>query len=103
MDHERTRDSEMCPANPEGQSQCAADPTGSPNIYMYSVLMTAKLWNLNARTWLGEYLQACADNGGQAPLQLERFLPWAMDADRLAALRAHVTIQRNSAQTLDTS
>jgi transposase len=70
---------------------------------MYSLLMTAKLWNLNARAWLGEYLQACADNGGRAPLQLERFLPWAMDAARLAALRAPSTAQRIAAQAFDTS
>jgi transposase len=55
---------------------------------MYSVLMTAKLWGLNARTWLSQYLHACADNGNRAPPDLSAFLPWAMDAARLAALRA---------------
>jgi transposase len=55
---------------------------------MYSLLMTAKLWGLNARTWLGAYLQACGDNGNRAPPQLNAFLPWAMDATRLAAMRA---------------
>ncbi len=68
---------------------------------MYSLLMTAKLWKLNARTWLGEYLQACADNGARAPLELERFLPWAMGATRLAALRAPVCTVR--AEAFDTS
>jgi transposase len=61
---------------------------------MYSVLMTAKLWGLNARTWLCEYLQACANNGNQAPSQLDAFLPWAMDAARLAAMRACATDSR---------
>ena len=55
---------------------------------MYSVLMTAKLWGLNARTWLSQYLHACADNGNRAPADISSFLPWAMDAARLAALRA---------------
>ena len=55
---------------------------------MYSVLMTAELWGLNARTWLSEYLHACADNGNRAPSELDSFLPWAMDAGRLAAMRA---------------
>jgi transposase len=55
---------------------------------MYSLLMTARLWGLNARTWLCEYLQACANNGNQAPSQLDAFLPWAMDDARLAAMRA---------------
>lgn len=55
---------------------------------MYSVLMTVKLWGLNARTWLSAYLQACADNGNQAPPHIDAFLSWAMDAARLAAMRA---------------
>jgi transposase len=55
---------------------------------MYSLLMTIKLWQLNARTWLSAYLQACADNGNRAPLDINAFLPWTMDAARLAAMRA---------------
>ena len=42
---------------------------------MYSVLMTVKLWGLNARTWLSAYLQARADNGNQAPPHNDAFLP----------------------------
>lgn len=55
---------------------------------MYSLLMTAKLWGLNARTWLIAYLQACADNGNCAPSEINAFLPWTMEANRLAAMRA---------------
>ena len=55
---------------------------------MYSVLATLGLWQINARTWLGAYLQACADNGNRAPADLAPFLPWAMDGARLAAMRA---------------
>jgi len=55
---------------------------------MYSLLMTAKLWGLNARTWLSAYLQACADNGRRAPPEIDAFLPWSMDPTRLAAMRA---------------
>jgi transposase len=51
---------------------------------MYSILMTARLWGLNARTWLSQYLLACADNGNRAPDDVSGFLPWAMDAARLA-------------------
>jgi transposase len=74
---------------------------------MYSVLMTARLWGLNARTWLSEYLQACADHGNRAPSSLDTFLPWAMDAARLAAMRAGPTAarpsERDNAQAWDTS
>jgi transposase len=69
---------------------------------MYSVLMTARLWGLNARTWLSQYLHACADNGNRAPEDLTAFLPWAMDAARLAALRA-VRAGSDSHDGIDTS
>lgn len=55
---------------------------------MYSLLMTARLWGLNVRTWLSAYLQACGDNANRAPADLDVFLPWAMDEQRLAAMRA---------------
>ena len=55
---------------------------------MYSLMMTLKLWKINARTWLGAYLQACADNGNRAPDDIAPFLPWAMQPPRLAAMRA---------------
>lgn len=70
---------------------------------MYSVLMTAKLWRLNARTWLSAYLQACADNGNRAPPDLDAFLPWAMDAARLAAMRACTPRARPLTEGIDTS
>jgi hypothetical protein len=50
--------------------------------------MTAKLWGLNARTWLSDYLRTCAEHGNRAPPDISEFLPWSMDAQRLAAMRA---------------
>ena len=55
---------------------------------MYSVFATMKLWGLNLRTWLTTYLQACADNGNEPPVDIDAFLPWQMDARRLATMRA---------------
>lgn len=69
---------------------------------MYSVLMTARLWGLNARTWLTQYLHACTDNGNRAPEDLTPFLPWAMDAARLAGLRT-VRAGGDSHDGIDTS
>jgi transposase len=69
---------------------------------MYSVLMTARLWGLNARTWLSQYLQACADNGNRAPADISGFLPWTMDAARLAHMRA-VRTGGDDQEGLDTS
>lgn len=54
----------------------------------FSVLMTlVHDWQINPRRWLQEYLQACAEQGGRAPLDLSAFLPWAMTPQRLATLR----------------
>jgi transposase len=36
---------------------------------MFSIFQTLSIWNLNPRTWLRLYLDACANNGG-APLSL---------------------------------
>ncbi len=55
---------------------------------MYSLFSTMKLWGLNLRTWLTAYLQACADNGNAPPVAVDVFLPWKMDAKRLAQMRA---------------
>jgi transposase len=55
---------------------------------MYSVLMTMRRWQINPRTWLTAYLQACAEHGNRPPADLDAFLPWTMDAARLAAMRA---------------
>lgn len=64
-----------------------AEWSGQLAAVMYSVFMTVTLWGLNARTWLSAYLQACADNGNQAPRDINAFLPWAMDEARLSAMR----------------
>ena len=58
---------------------------------IYRALATMKLWGLNPRTWLAAYLQACADNGNQPPSDINSFLPWPMDAKRLA--HASVPVQ----------
>ena len=70
---------------------------------MYSLLMTVKLWGLNARTWLSAYLQACADNGNQAPQDINAFLPWAMDDARLSAMRAGAAGVRRLNEGIDSS
>ena len=41
------------------------------------LMMTLRRWQINPRTWLSAYLQACADNANQAPASLNanRFTP----------------------------
>ena len=66
----------------------ASQWSGQLAAAMYSLMMTLRLWKINARTWLGAYLQACMDNGNRAPADIAPFLPWAMGEARLAAMRA---------------
>ena len=43
---------------------------------LFSLLATLDLWGINPRLWLTEYLRACTAAGGQAPADLDPFLPW---------------------------
>lgn len=54
---------------------------------LFSILATLPLWQLNPRLWLNWYLQSCAEAGGQAPTDIEPFLPWNLSEDRRAKLR----------------
>ena len=62
--------------------------SGQLTATMFSVLMTIELHKLNPRTWLNAYLNACAAQGNRAPDDLSAFLPWTMDAQQMAAMRA---------------
>ena len=55
---------------------------------MFSILQTLALWGINTRHWLSAYLNACANNGGKAPQQIDAFLPWEMNEARRAELSA---------------
>ena len=50
--------------------------SGELTATLFSLFHTLELWQINVRTWLTEYLTACAASGGQVPENLERFLPW---------------------------
>jgi len=43
---------------------------------LFSILATLQLWQINPRLWLNWYLQSCAVARGQAPNDIEPFLPW---------------------------
>ncbi len=53
---------------------------------LFSILQTLALWGINMRHWLTCYLNACAENGGKAPQNIDPFLPWLMDDERRAEL-----------------
>lgn len=52
---------------------------------MFTVFETLRLWHINQRHWLSCYLHACAENGGESPVDLKPFLPWQMTAKQLMA------------------
>jgi transposase len=54
---------------------------------MFSLFMTMKRWQINPRTWLSDYLHACAAAGNRAPEDLGSYLPWSMPPARLAQMR----------------
>jgi transposase len=50
--------------------------SGQLAAMLFSLFATFSLAGLNTRAWLTWYLQSCAANGGQAPSDIEPFLPW---------------------------
>ena len=62
---------------------------------LFSILATLKLWQINPRLWLHRYLQSCAEAGGQAPRDIEPFLPWNLSQERLAKLRIDMPTQES--------
>ena len=51
-------------------------------VMMLSIFQTLEKWNINSHTWLNAYLQACAENNGNAPADLSAFLPWEMSEEQ---------------------
>ena len=54
---------------------------------LFSLFGTLQQWQLNPRTWLTWYLTACAEAGGQVPVEVESYLPWNLSAERREALK----------------
>lgn len=53
---------------------------------LFSILATLKLWQINPRAWLRWYLDSCAAAGGQAPKDIQPFLPWNLSAEKRTEL-----------------
>jgi transposase len=61
-----------------------AEWSGRLAAALFSIFATLKLWQINPRLWLHWYLQSCAEAGGQAPKDIEEFLPWNLSEERRA-------------------
>ena len=57
--------------------------SGELSAALFSLFHTLERWRINPRTWLTEYLNACAVAGGRVPADFERFLPWNRRAARV--------------------
>ena len=53
---------------------------------LFTLFATVTLGGLNVRRWLTWYLEGCAEQGGQAPSDIEPFLPWNLSVERRLAL-----------------
>ncbi len=54
--------------------------SGELMVMLMSLLQTLMLHKLDPRKYLSAYLQACADNGSQAPTHIAPWLPWNFSA-----------------------
>ena len=52
---------------------------------MFALFQALYLWGRNPRLWLTAYLQACAEAGGRAVADVERFLPWNLNPEQRRA------------------
>jgi Transposase IS66 family len=76
-----------------GPVVCRKNSYGSGSVWsgrlaamMFSLFQTLCLWDLNPRLWLTAYLEACAEAGGRAVVDLDRFLPWNLSPEQTRAL-----------------
>ena len=51
----------------------------------FSLFQTLCLWDMNPRLWLTAYLEACAQAGGRAAEDVDRFLPWNLSPEQRRA------------------
>jgi transposase len=58
---------------------------------LFSLLATLKLWRINPRLWLRWYLDSCAAAGGQAPPDIQPFLPWNLSEEQRRNLTDRAT------------
>lgn len=49
---------------------------------LFTIFGTMKLWKLNVHTWLLAYFFECAQLGGRAPENIQKYLPWNMTEKR---------------------
>jgi transposase len=64
----------------------SAEWSGTLAMTLFSVFATLQKWNINPRTWLRWFLDACANAGGKTPEDIQAYLPWNMDETQLRTM-----------------
>lgn len=70
--------------------------SGHLTAVLFSIFQTLLLWNINPRLWLTAFLEACAENQGQVPEDIQRFLPWNMSDEQRKAFSLDPEIEDSS-------
>jgi transposase len=70
----------------------SAEWSGQLAMTLFSVFASLQKWNLNPRTWLRWFLDACANAGGSAPSDIQPFLPWNMSDTQRQALAQPIPV-----------
>ena len=60
----------------------SAEWSGKLAMTLFSVFASLEKWDINPRTWLRWFLDACANAGGKAPTDIQPFLPWNMSKEQ---------------------
>lgn len=70
-----------------------AEWSGRLAMMLFSVFATLSKWKINPRTWLRWYLDGCAVAGGQAPRDIQAYLPWNWSEEQLERLRQPLLLE----------
>jgi transposase len=63
--------------------------SGKLAVWLFRIVATLKKHRLNPRKWLTAYLQACAEAGGKAPEDVDKWLPWNLSAQQKKDMAQH--------------
>jgi transposase len=70
-----------------------AEWSGRLAMMLFSVFATLPKWKINPRTWLRWYLDACAVAGGQAPTDIQAYLPWNLSEEQRQTLSQPIPLE----------
>ncbi len=60
---------------------------------LFSGSATLQKWDINPRTWLRWFLDACANAGGKAPADIQPFLPWNMTEEQRQTMTQPIPVK----------